>query len=271
MLQLAALVLNPEGLVATRVYRWFGSPLDDKIIQILVGKGVFMKLHTREWGVGDRIAVLVHGIMSDHRTWRRAGPALAGRGYRVIAVDLRGHGVSGRGTYSPESWAEDLVETLPVGSEVAIGHSLGGTALALAVERLAPSRAVYCDPAWALKQEDSIGPSVFTAFKDATRDVITARNPRWDEAEVDVELATLAAWDPESAHGVFGVHAIDRTPAQPVVPSMVLVADPSPLVSPVMKRELTKHGFEVRTVYGAGHTIHRDDFDGFMKALDGWV
>jgi hypothetical protein len=30
-------------------------------------------------------------------------------------------------------------------------------------------------------------------------------------------------------------------------------------------------GFEVRVVPGAGHTVNRDDFEGFLTALDGWV
>jgi pimeloyl-ACP methyl ester carboxylesterase len=45
-------------------------------------------LHTREWGAGDRVAVLLHGTMADSRAWWRVGPALALRGYRAIGVDL---------------------------------------------------------------------------------------------------------------------------------------------------------------------------------------
>ncbi|MFC8131675.1 alpha/beta fold hydrolase [Streptomyces sp. NPDC057302] len=230
-----------------------------------------MKLHTREWGSGDRVALLVHGIMSDHRTWRRVGPALADKGYRVIGVDLRGHGESGRGAYSPEIFADDLVETLPGGAELAVGHSLGGMALALAVERLAPARAVYSDPAWVLGAAGSVDPAVFVTFRTATRTTIVNLNPRWDEADVDVELATLAAWDPDTALGLSGPHALDRTPTAPAVPSLVQVADPSFLVADALKGELERRGFEVRTVKGAGHTIHRDDFDAFMGSLDGWV
>lgn len=229
-----------------------------------------MKLHTHEWGTGDRVAVLVHGIMSDHRTWRRVGPALADKGYRVIGVDLRGHGASARGAYSPEIFADDLVDTVPSGVELALGHSLGGMTLALAVERLAPARAVYCDPAWALGTA-GVDPAVFVEFRQATRTTIAQLNPRWEEADIDIEVATLADWDPATALALSGPNALDRTPATATVPSLVQVADPSFLVSDELKGELERRGFEVRTVKGAGHTIHRDDFDAYMGSLDGWI
>ena len=107
-----------------------------------------MLLHTREWGAGDRTALLVHGIMSDSRTWRRVGPALADRGYRVIAVDLRGHGLSPRGAYSPRLFADDLVDTLPRQADLALGHSLGGNLVLRAAARSAPvRRLVVYEPA----------------------------------------------------------------------------------------------------------------------------
>lgn len=231
-----------------------------------------MQLRTQTWGEGDRLALLVHGIMSDHRTWRRVGPALAGRGYRVIAVDLRGHGASGRGEYSPELFADDLVETLPAGAELAVGHSLGGLTLSLAVERLKPARAVFSDPAWHLAlPEPGFGPELFAAFKTAGRERIRAMNPRWDEEDVDVELSTLAVWDEASALGLAPSAGRDLLPMAPVVPSLVQLADPSFLVSPERAALLEERGFEVRTVAGAGHTIHRDDFDGFMASLEGWI
>jgi pimeloyl-ACP methyl ester carboxylesterase len=230
-----------------------------------------MKLHTREWGTGDRVAVLVHGIMSDHRTWRRVAPALADQGYRVVAVDLRGHGASGRGEYGAEVWADDLVETLPKGPELAIGHSLGAMALSLAVDRLAPARAVYCDPAWELRADADLVARTFIDAKHAPRSAIAGFNPRWEQADVDIELATLAAWDPATAQALPDVYAVSRTPARAKVPSLVLRADPSTLVPPDMAGELTRRGFEVRTVPGVGHTLYRDDFEGFMAALDGWT
>lgn len=42
-------------------------------------------LHYREWGSGDRVAVLLHGLMGSRRQFHRVGPALAELGYRAIA------------------------------------------------------------------------------------------------------------------------------------------------------------------------------------------
>ncbi|MFE4534469.1 alpha/beta fold hydrolase [Streptomyces scopuliridis] len=232
-----------------------------------------MRLHTRTWGEGDRVALLIHGIMADHRTWRRVGPALAARGLRVIAVDLRGHGATARGDYSMEFFADDLVETLPAGAEVAIGHSLGGLALSLAVERLAPGRAVYSDPAWCLPRTEGEldGPRALARAKKLSREDIAALNPRWESEDIDVELETLAVWDENTAFGLAPAFGADLLPAAPVVPSLVQLAGTSTMISPANAAELERRGFRVRTVAGAGHTIHRDDFDGFMASLDGWI
>ncbi|MFJ8660332.1 alpha/beta fold hydrolase [Streptomyces sp. NPDC093795] len=235
-----------------------------------------MRLHTTTWGSGDRIALLVHGIMSDHRTWRRVGPALAERGYRVIAVDLRGHGRSGRAAgpeeYGPDDYADDLVENLPVGAELAVGHSLGGLVLARALERLKPDRAVYSDPAWHLGEgPDGYRAELFVRGKSMTREQIRGFNPHWSDEDLDTEMASVRDWDERSAYGLVDFVGADLWPARAGVPSLVALADPSMLVSPASARMLEGRGFTVRTVAKSGHTIHRDDFDGFMSALSDWI
>ena len=235
-----------------------------------------MRLHTTTWGSGDRIALLVHGLMADHRTWRRVGPALSERGYRVVAVDLRGHGASGRAAgpeeYRPEDYADDLVETLPAGAELAVGHSLGGLVLALALERLKPVRAVYSDPAWYLRA----GPAgyraaAFVRGATMTREQVRGFNPDWSDEDLDTEMASVGVWDARSAHGLEDFVGADLWPARAAVPSLVVRADPSSLVWPEDATMLEGRGFTVRTVAKAGHTVHRDDFDGFMSALEDWI
>ncbi|MBD0707040.1 MULTISPECIES: alpha/beta fold hydrolase [unclassified Streptomyces] len=235
-----------------------------------------MRLHTTTWGSGDRTALLVHGLMADHRTWRRVGPALAGRGYRVIAVDLRGHGESARAGgldgYRPADYADDLVETVPEGVELAVGHSLGGLALAGAVDRLRPARAVYSDPAWRLgRGPNGYRAEVFVRGKSLTREHIGAFNPSWAEADLDAEMASVRLWDERTAYALEPFVGADLWPDRPAVPSLVALADPSTLVSADAARMLAERGFTVRTVAKAGHSIHRDDFEGFMSALDGWI
>jgi pimeloyl-ACP methyl ester carboxylesterase len=231
-----------------------------------------MKLHVREWGTGDRVAVLIHGITSDSTGWRRVGLELAARGYRVLAPDLRGHGLSDRGEYGAAAWADDVVESVPARPELALGHSLGGVVLALAVDRLLPARAVYEDPAWAVPAEThEAAARAFVARKAWGREEAAAANPRWSSEEIDNKLVELERWDPATTGGLLDGTAWDHTPPAPVVPSLVLLADPSALVLPDRAERLREAGFEVRVVPGAGHSIHRDDHEAFLAGLAGWI
>jgi len=231
-----------------------------------------MKLHVREWGTGDRVAVLIHGITSDSTGWRRMGPDLAARGYRVLAPDLRGHGLSDRGEYSPETWANDVVESVPAHPELALGHSLGGIVLALAVDRLRPARAVFEDPAWLEPPErHQATAAAFVARKRWSREDAATSNPRWSAEDIDGKLVELERWDPATVNALLHGGFWDYTPATPVVPSLVLLADPSDLVPRERAERLRAAGFEVRVEPGAGHSIHRDDYEGFVSGLDGWI
>lgn len=88
--------------------------------------------------------VLIHGITENRHAWRPIIDRLAER-YRVLAVDLRGHGESPSGdAYDPASYASDVVETIQAvafRSPLLVGHSLGGV-VASAVASLTPSRGV---------------------------------------------------------------------------------------------------------------------------------
>ncbi|MEM9513263.1 MAG: alpha/beta hydrolase [Actinomycetota bacterium] len=106
----------------------------------------------RAWEWGDPSAppvVLVHGAYDHGRTWDAFAPRLVDLGFQVVAIDVRGHGDSGR-LSSGMTWnasALDLCELArllapeagaPIGM---IGHSMGGgmafTAAATTPERFA--------------------------------------------------------------------------------------------------------------------------------------
>ncbi len=74
--------------------------------------------------------LLVHGITSSSRTWRRVMPRLA-ETHTVIAPDLLGHGQSAKppGDYSLGAYASgirDLLVALEIPRSTVVGHSLGG-------------------------------------------------------------------------------------------------------------------------------------------------
>jgi 3-oxoadipate enol-lactonase len=80
---------------------------------------------------GDGPAVLfLHGLGGSARTWWAQLAACRERGFRAIAVDQRGAGLSSRpaGQYSVEQWAEDavrLLDALEIERAALVGHSVG--------------------------------------------------------------------------------------------------------------------------------------------------
>ncbi|MFT7288332.1 MAG: pimeloyl-ACP methyl ester carboxylesterase [Halieaceae bacterium] len=81
-----------------------------------------------EGGSGDLSLVFVHGWTCDHSYWSEQLSVFA-EDYRVIAVDLAGHGESGlgRASYSMESFGADVSAAIDGdGPLVLVGHSMGG-------------------------------------------------------------------------------------------------------------------------------------------------
>ncbi len=106
---------------------------------IIDNEGV--SLHVTHDGNPDGPTVLLlHGITGSTETWNWLVPHLA-TDYRVLRLDFRGHGQSGRaeGSYHFPSYVSDAIavcEQVAAGPCVVIGHSLGGgSAAAMAQQR----------------------------------------------------------------------------------------------------------------------------------------
>lgn len=96
-----------------------------------------MKLALTEAGQGRPVAFL-HGLLGAGQNFGAIQKALAARGHRVLALDLRNHGASPHApTMSYEEMAEDVAETLRDAGAwpcAVVGHSMGGkVAMALAL------------------------------------------------------------------------------------------------------------------------------------------
>ncbi|GAB3148984.1 alpha/beta hydrolase [Microbacterium neimengense] len=236
-----------------------------------------MQLAVRSSGSGARTAILIHGIMSDSRAWHRVSDDLEHAGFRVLAVDLAGHGRSPRArSYSPGAWAEDVIETLePVlahAPDLIVGHSLGALVASIVAERLAPRAAVYVDPAFAFPRGVR-GLAYKLAFAIAPkprRRMLRRMNPGWSMQDIDLELSSLQAWDKRTILGLADTRAL-VAPRRPRQPSLVVLAEKSLLITRTVAAAMRGDGLTVTVLPGSGHTVFRDDHAGFMGLVHGWI
>lgn len=109
-----------------------GSPLEHSVTV----DGVEVRYGIR--GHGDRDLLLVHGSAAHHVWWHAVAPMLE-KSWRVISVDLSGHGDSGhRADYDAGTWAEETMAVLRASGArrpVIAAHSLGGRVALLAASR----------------------------------------------------------------------------------------------------------------------------------------
>ncbi|SEK85717.1 alpha/beta fold hydrolase [Rhodococcus maanshanensis] len=98
-----------------------------------------VELSFRDSGGDDPVPViLVHGMGGDSHTWDRFARTLVGRGRRVIALDLRGHGRSAHApSYLFAQFGADLLhlcDHLLLERVDLVGHSLGGHTASLVAQ-----------------------------------------------------------------------------------------------------------------------------------------
>jgi len=99
-----------------------------------VAGGGGVRLHVREWGRADGPPiVLIHGWSQSHLCWDRQYESALRDEFRLVAYDLRGHGMSeapaGPGPYTDgRLWADDLaaiITRLGLDRAVLVGWSYG--------------------------------------------------------------------------------------------------------------------------------------------------
>ncbi|MFN2464340.1 MAG: alpha/beta fold hydrolase, partial [Candidatus Dormibacteria bacterium] len=88
-------------------------------------------VHYADFGGSGQVMVLVHGIASSHLNWMGIGEQLA-RGYRVLAVDLPGYGLTMRSSEpatveTSQLFLDRFIDAVSPGAPAVLwGHSMGG-------------------------------------------------------------------------------------------------------------------------------------------------
>jgi pimeloyl-ACP methyl ester carboxylesterase len=217
------------------------------------------------------------------------GPALAGRGFRVVAVDLRGHGASPRTVagLAVADLAADVAETVEGPADLLVGHSLGAlVALELVAARPGfARRLVVEDPPgsgsvdWAALAA-GIEADTRRALTDPAglRRDLEAANPNWPPGEAERRVADLADCDGPAIAAALRAGVAFDLPAMLAsaapVPTLMLLAEEalgSNLTGTDRKAAVEALGGGTTRVLPAGHSIHREALDLWLAALDTWL
>jgi pimeloyl-ACP methyl ester carboxylesterase len=227
--------------------------------------------------------VLLHGMMSLSGTWWRVGPALAGRGWEVRALDLAGHGSSARldGPLTIDDLVGGVVSQLVGPVDLLVGHSLGAISalfvaarhpgLVGAVVLEDPPGGAGVDPEVLADGIESDAQLVRTdrdrLLRGCARD-----NPGWAPSDIEHDVEGIArAQVPALAAGLRGGHWSWDLPAlvaDAPVPVLLLAAPES--AGPFGQAPGSALSGEVRRAVRAllpagrfvelpgGHALHRD-------------
>ncbi|KQW74877.1 hypothetical protein ASC89_25045 [Devosia sp. Root413D1] len=245
--------------------------------------------------------VAIPGLAESAATLAITAQHWAGNGFRVLAIDPRGHGQSSRwtadllkrhpGDVIVEDILADLNEWLSGADQplVLFGHSAGGSAAAAVAARLGSrvSAVVLEDPFWRLPvtpfQDRDVAVNAaatlrrWQAVSDAERQAeIAELFPRWPQDE-------LAAWSKAKADMDVALVAqgdVIPTRAWPTLLGELAGAGvPVKIITGTIRIGITAShraiirslGAEVAVVPGATHFIRRDDRQLFHALVDSFL
>lgn len=265
-----------------------------------------LKLHYAVWGDESlRPLLLIHGNRDHARTWDQVAVQLKHE-FCVYAVDLRGHGDSEWSVGSQYSLPEFVLDVAALGRELnrnpltVIGHSLGG-AVALeysgifpqfvrklvAVEGLGPAvrepvAASTRMRSWIgqMQEFDTRKPRRYASLDDATKRMLE-ENPHLT-AEMARHLTQHAtrrnedgtlSWKFDNYVRLHSPYEFNIAEAREIwnqirCPTLLIRGSESWASDPEQDGKATAfHKYRSVLVKDAGHWVHHDQLDAFMKVL----
>jgi N-formylmaleamate deformylase len=236
--------------------------------------------------------VMLHGVTDNGMCWMRVADALC-KDYDILLPDSRGHGFSdapelGYGVDDRAADVVGLIQTLKLDRPVLIGHSMGGET-AMGVAALFPDqvRAVILeDPQWPGRFWGSTpeeradraaqwGEDIRKQKELSTAELLAqarTQHPDWSEEELVPWAEAKQQVSPFVANMV---HAPRRRWSdyvrQAQCPILLITADPErgAIVNAQTAQEAEmfwKNG-RIINIPNAGHSIHREQFDLYIRAV----
>lgn len=239
-----------------------------------------LRLHYwRTGGEGKPVLILAHGITDYGLNYAHLAEKFSAN-FDIILYDARGHGYSDKpaGPYDLHAQAADLVgliEALGVEKPILMGHSMGGSTIALAVAtHLDLARAVVLeDPANMIDPEQALTEKVIPDWRsqiesnqripvaELIRNARTKYHPGWSDAAYELWAESKRLVCPQVVDILQGEGFGEATAVFPkmTVPTLILKADADSKHRKRHQRiaQLLPHGKLVH-IRGAGHVIRND-------------
>jgi len=236
-------------------------------------------------GEGEPALVFVHGWCCDRSYWNKQLPHFAEK-YKVLSIDLAGHGESGldRKEWTMGAFGEDVVAVinkLDLDQAVLIGHSMGGPVI-LEAARLMPKRVIGLVGVDTLKdfefkytqeQIDNWFTPLRADFVEGTRDFVrTMFTPNSDPALIE-KIAT----DMSSSPPMIGLRAVEGYidfQNNEIIQVLKEVQAPLTCINSDMEPtnvETNQHhspSFKARIMSGVGHFNMMEDPETFNRLLE---
>lgn len=274
-----------------------------------IPNGPDLQLNYLEWGQPDGLpVVLIIGLRGFAYTWRTTAEAL-GTKYRVIALNLRGHGDSGPSPdreFSFDTWDDDthaLVTTLGLDRPVIIGHSLGGrVAFVYGARHPENTRGAVVvdvgpgfpeDAAWRVKRGMESDRTEFDSWQEAVDYLIARKRPNVPESRIE-ERAPYALRQLPSGKVIFKYDPLlreewlgDAPPPRAQLPAwlwpdwdanhcptLLLKGENTDFLTPALCDEMVSRApgnARWAEIPGTTHFIMDDNLEGFLKEVEPFI
>ena len=274
----------PEGLTSSR-----------KSYTVRGGGG--LRLHVREWGKPDGPPILfIHGWSQNHLCWAKQYESSLADEFRLVAFDLRGHGMSeaplGPEHYTDDAlWADDLaaiIDELSLDRPVLVGWSYGAFVICDYLRTHGEKRIAGIDFVEGVTKLGEaafgtfIGPGFLDHFADATVDDLPTnmqamrsfvRTCLVKPVSAD-DLETAVCWNvvvPAHVRAALGARAIDDDDVLHAleVPMLVTHGRMDSVVLPAMAEHVLATCPTARASWydGVGHAPHLEEPERFNREL----
>lgn len=226
-------------------------------------------------GDNDTAIVFVHGWCINKEYWKDQIDAFSKR-YTVVAVDLGGHGESGKNRHSwtVQDFANDVIAVIDgfhLNKVILVGHSMGGDIILETANKI-PEKVIgfigidnFKDvtAGFSEEQKREIGSFMDTLQKNYLGVAVSfSRQTLFPPNYKDTVSVNRVLHDIEEADSTVAIESIksvlEYTPKEPEnlsrlqVPLYLIESDYTPVAEDSLKKYCTS-GYFIRTVHGTGH------------------